>query len=210
MDPPTFAGLLIGIVALFLSFFTFAGWIKLLLRVLAGVILLEFVLLAVSMPIWVRVVIGLVLFAAGVVWVVRAVRKRRQQHTKQIRAVLASVGTAVKDGRPSNLEGRDVEIITSHFPGIAEQVKAWDVAAKGVDDSKGALRATVEQELRKLHADEWPYEFESLRDGLCSITENRIAEGAASTQPLPPMTGFESQKPVFEFFYSDELRRCIH
>lgn len=212
MDPATFLGLLISLVALLLSFFTPAGWVKRLLRVAAGIALLEFVLLAVSMPIWVRVVIGLVLFAGGVAWVVLAGRKdppadaTDQKHTKQIRAVLDSVDTELKKGNPSNLGETDAEIIASHFPALAKQVNEWDDAANAVATAKERLRTSVGSQLRELHLDESPYQFDSIRDGLYAITEARTADPAASTQPFPPMTGYENEKPVFTFGCSDSAR----
>jgi hypothetical protein len=212
MDPGTFVGILISLLAVFLSFFTPARWVKRLLRVAAGIALLEFVLLAVSMAIWVRVVIGLVLCAVSVAWVACASRNELPTdatdpgHAEQIRAVLDSVATALKDGSPSNLTESDAAIIKSHFPKLAKHATVWDGAANEVADSKRKLRASVEGELRDLHAYEPPYEFEGMCDRLCAITEARTADRAASTQPFPPMIGHASEKPTFTFFYDDKAQ----
>jgi hypothetical protein len=206
MDVGAFVGIAISIFALGLSFITFVRWQKALLTVVAGIAFVEFLALAVSMPIWVRVLIGLVLFAAGVIWVVRANRKVSQQHAEQIRALLGGVGTALKDGRPSNLGKPDADIITRHFPKLAKQVKAWDDAVKGVADSEQALRNSVELRLRALQAEKPAYKFDSVRDGLCAITEARTADGADSAQVFPPMFGNDSEKPIFTFHYDDTVR----
>jgi hypothetical protein len=205
MDLPTFFGLLITLVTFFLSLFTPARLVKDLLRVIAGTALVEALLLAVSMPIWARVVIGLVFFAAGAALVVRANRKVPQEHADQIHAVLGRVSTALENDSASNLEKPDLDIITRHFPKIAKQVKAWDNAVSRVAESKQALRTSVEEELHDLRADKSPYNFGIIRDGLCAITEARIADRAAS-DPFPPMTGPESDRPIFIFHPSDEAR----
>jgi hypothetical protein len=159
------------------------------------------------MPFWVRVVIGVVLFAGGGVWLVRARRKddaTDQEHTKQIRAVLDSVNTSLMQGSPSNLGETDAAIIATHFPALAKQVSEWDTVASGVATAKEKLRSSVESGLRKLGANEPPYQFDSIRDGLCDITEARTADPAASTQTFPPMTGNEvNEKPIFTFYWSD-------
>lgn len=212
MDPGTFVGILISLLAVFLSFFTPARWVKRLLRVAAGIVLIEFALLAVSMAIWIRVVIGCVLCAVGVAWVACASRKETPAdatdpgHTEQIRAVLDSVAAALKDGKPCTLTESAAAIITSHFSKLAKQATVWDCAANKVADSKRKLRASVERELRDRHAYEPPYEFEGICDRLCAITEARTADPAASTQPFPPMIGYESEKPIFTFFYDDRAQ----
>ncbi len=205
-DPYTYVSILISLVALVVSFITATKWVKDLFRVGAGVALIEFLLLVVSMPLWERVVIGVVLFAVGGVWVVRANRKVSPEHAEQIHAVLDRVGTALKDGSPSNLGNPDADIITRHFPKLAKQVKAWDAAVNDVATAKESLRTSVESGLRELHADKQPYQFDSIRDGLCAITEARTADPAASTQPFPPMTGNENKKPIFTFHWSDAAR----
>ena len=210
-DPYTYLGVLLSFIALLLSLLVPARWVKRLLIVVFGIALLEFVLLIVPMPLWVRVVVGLVLFAAGVVWMVRANNKdhaTNQQHTKQIHDVLDRVDTALKNDSPSNLGNSDATIIDKHFPGIAEQVKGWDDLAKDVADSKQALcdRDRVESELRALGADKPPYNFKIICDGLCAITEARTADRAASAQQFPPMVGPESEKPIFTFACSDTAR----
>jgi hypothetical protein len=200
MDLATFFGLLISIIALVLSLLVPAAWLRRLLLVFCSIALLEFLLLLVSMPLWVRVVVAVVLFAAGVGWVVWATRKDNAtgpQHTEKIHGVLDSLGTALRDERPSNLENSDAAIITSHFPGIEKQAKAWDEAVKGVTDYKQRLRDSVGSKLRDLHADEPPYNFDVIRDGLCAITEARIADEADSSQSFPPMTGFPDENPIF-------------
>jgi hypothetical protein len=83
MDPGTFFGILISFVALFLSYFAPAGWKKRLLRVVFGIALLEFALLPVSMPLGVRVAIGLVLLDGGATWVV-VVSRREPQPMRRI------------------------------------------------------------------------------------------------------------------------------
>lgn len=103
MDPVAFLGILISLFALLLSLVTLTRGVRRLFIVALGVALVEFVLLLVSMPIWVRVVIGLVLGAAGVGWIVRAYRREHgtdQQHTGRIHAVLDRVATALKEGGP--------------------------------------------------------------------------------------------------------------
>jgi hypothetical protein len=164
------------------------------------------------MPIWVRVVIALVLGATGAAWVVCVSRRdpptdaTDQRHAEQIRAVLNSVDTALKDGSPSNLAESEAAIITSHFPELARQATAWDTAANRVAVSKQALRASAESELRKLQADKPPYNFDSICDGLCTITEAHAANPEATAQPFPPMIGNESDTPTFLFFCSATLR----
>jgi hypothetical protein len=208
MDPATFFDLLIGILALFLSLLVPTGWVKRLLIVVFGIALLEFVLLLVSMSLWVRVVVGLVLFTAGVVWVVRATRKShatRPEHTEKIHAVLDSVETALKNGSPSNLGNSDTVIINKHFPKIAKQIEGWDDKAKDVTDYKQRLRDSIGVELRALGADKPPYNFGIIRDGLYTITEARTADGADSSQPFPPMTGDPSEKPIFTVLNTDSI-----
>ena len=200
MDPATFFGLLISFIALVLSLLVPTGWVRRLLLVFFSIVLLEFLLLLVSMPLWVRVVVGFVLFAAGIGWVVWANRKDNStepHHTEKIHIVLGSIETALRDERPSNLENSDAAIITSHFPEIAKQAEAWDDAVKGVTDYEQRVRKSAELHLRGLHADEPPYNFEVIRDGLCKITEARTADGADSSQPFPPMTGFPDENPIF-------------
>lgn len=209
VDPVTFFGTGISLVALILSFIKLTLGVRRLGIVAAGVALAEFVLLLVSMPIWVRVVIGVVLGAVGVAWMVRAGRKVSPQQTERIHAVLDKVGTALKEGSPSNLDERDAAIFSSHFPKLAKQVKAWDKAVKAVAVSEQALRTSVESELRDLNADKAPYEFETIRDGLCAITEARTAHLAVSAEPFPPMLGNQGDKPIFDFYYNDTDRIVV-
>jgi hypothetical protein len=165
------------------------------------------------MPLWVRVVIGVVLFAAGGVWMVQARRKDHatsQEHTRQIHAVLDSVDTALGQGAPSNLGETDAAIIATHFPELARQVSEWDAAASAVATAKERLRTGVASELGKLRADEPPYQFDSIRDGLCAITEARTPDPAAPAQPFPPMTRNEvNEESIFTFYWNDAARLVV-